>query len=55
MTDDKPKSGLDQIADATKIGGPGPSLDEQFSGGRNPFNRSAVEEDRQQKIRNGGK
>jgi hypothetical protein len=34
---------LDEISGATKISGPGPSLDEQFGNGRNPFNRSVSE------------
>ena len=48
---------LDEISRATKISGPGPSLDEQFGNGRNPFNRSTSEVDAemQRKIRNGGK
>lgn len=46
---------LDSIAAVTKIGGPGASLDTQFGNGRNPFNVSASELFRRDKLKHGGK
>lgn len=45
---------LDQIAGITPISG-SPSLDEQFGNGRNPFNVSASELFRKDKLKQGGK
>jgi hypothetical protein len=58
MSDDKhDKQGgtfVDSLARMTKIGGPGPSLDELFRGGNNNrFNISPAELDRQMKIHGG--
>lgn len=40
MSDKTLANGTQIIAALTRIGGPGASLDEQFGGHRNPFNKS---------------